>query len=133
MPAASTRDGPGMSSGMARSLGGGSVNLRPASPPMRSGVPDRAARVEWRRHSGSVLASVRYGIPVLFVLGGILAVVLEPNSTGVEGLAMGLGAALAVLYMNVLYRQGARGDREREEEERAREYFSTHGRWPDES
>ncbi|HYM57734.1 MAG TPA: hypothetical protein VES79_07200 [Solirubrobacteraceae bacterium] len=48
-----------------------------------------------------------------------------------EGFAMCLGAGLAVGLMNVLFRIGAKGDEEREAEERAREYFAKHVRWPD--
>jgi len=45
--------------------------------------------------------------------------------------AMLVGSGLAVLLLNVLFRYGAKGDKEREDEESAREYFSQHGRWPD--
>jgi hypothetical protein len=43
-----------------------------------------------------------------------------------------VGAGLAVLLMNVLFRFGAVGDDERQAEDEAREYFTTHGHWPDE-
>lgn len=75
---------------------------------------------------------VRYGIPVLLFAGGILMLVLEPNTLGIEGFAMATGAALAVLLLNALFRAGVEGDRERGREEAAREYLSEHGRWPDE-
>jgi hypothetical protein len=45
---------------------------------------------------------------------------------------MGTGAALAVLLLNLLFRLGAEGDREREAEEAAREHFARTGHWPDE-
>ena len=45
---------------------------------------------------------------------------------------MCVGAGLALLLLNVLFRYGAKGDRERDAEEAAREYFGKHGRWPDE-
>jgi len=45
---------------------------------------------------------------------------------------MCVGAGLALLLLNVLFRIGASGDRERDDEEAAREYFAAHGRWPDE-
>jgi len=45
---------------------------------------------------------------------------------------MATGAALAVLLLNLLFRFGAEGDRERQAEEAAREYFARTGRWPDE-
>jgi hypothetical protein len=75
---------------------------------------------------------VRYGIPVLLFLGGIVMLALEPNSTGLEGFAMATGAALAVLLLNALFRAGVKGDEERDREEAARDYLAEHGRWPDE-
>ncbi|MBV8944722.1 MAG: hypothetical protein JOZ95_04830, partial [Solirubrobacterales bacterium] len=39
---------------------------------------------------------------------------------------------LSVLLINFLYRLGVSGDKEREEEERARAYFDEHGEWPEE-
>ena len=46
--------------------------------------------------------------------------------------ALLFGAGLALLLLNVLFRFGATGDRERDEEEAARDYLSEHGHWPDE-
>ena len=57
---------------------------------------------------------------------------LEPNAIGLEGLAMAAGAALSLLLLNLLFRVGASGDRERDREEAARQYFAQHERWPDE-
>jgi hypothetical protein len=45
--------------------------------------------------------------------------------------ALVISAATAVLLLNVLYRIGVQGDRERDREEEARRYFDEHGRWPD--
>ena len=45
---------------------------------------------------------------------------------------MATGAALSVLLLNWLFRLGAAGDREREDEEAAREHIARTGRWPDE-
>jgi hypothetical protein len=36
-----------------------------------------------------------------------------------------------VLLLNVLYRIGVQGDKERDREDEARAYFDKHGRWPD--
>jgi hypothetical protein len=36
-----------------------------------------------------------------------------------------------VWFLNWLFRTGTAGDREREAEDAAREYYDTHGRWPD--
>ena len=40
--------------------------------------------------------------------------------------------ARAVLLLNVLFRIGVEGDKERDREEEARRFFDEHGRWPDE-
>jgi hypothetical protein len=78
------------------------------------------------------MLAVRYVLPALLFLGGLVMLAIEPNSTGIEGFAMATGAALSVLLLNWLYRSGVRGDRERDSEEAAREFYSTHGRWPEE-
>jgi hypothetical protein len=78
------------------------------------------------------MLAVRYLLPLLLFLGGIALFAIEPNSLGLEGLAMATGAALSVLFLNWLFRAGVRGDRERDAEEAAREYYARHGRWPDE-
>ena len=75
---------------------------------------------------------VRYGLPVGLLLVGIAFLVIEPNSTGVEGFCAGAGAALALLLLNVLFRTGVSGDRDRDREEAARAFFDEHGYWPDE-
>jgi hypothetical protein len=76
--------------------------------------------------------AVRYVLPLVLFLGGLVLFAIEPNSIGLEGLVMATGAALSVLLLNWLFRAGVRGDRERESEEAAREYYARHGRWPDE-
>ena len=75
---------------------------------------------------------LRYGLPaVLIVVGFVLLFTVEGNLRW-DGWAMCVGAGLAILLLNVLYRYGAQGDRERDAEEDARRYFAEHGRWPDE-
>jgi hypothetical protein len=78
------------------------------------------------------MLAVRYILPLVLFLGGIVLFAIEPNSIGLEGFAMATGAALSVLFLNWLFRAGVRGDRERDAEEAAREYYAKHGRWPDE-
>jgi hypothetical protein len=78
------------------------------------------------------MLAVRYLLPLVLFLGGLVLLAIEPNTIGIEGLAMATGAALSVLFLNWLFREGVRGDRERESEEAAREYYAEHGRWPDE-
>jgi hypothetical protein len=83
------------------------------------------------RSSNSIIA-VRYALPAVILLAGLVALLLSDTLTGLEGLAMGIGVAGSVLLLNVLYRVGVKGDLERDDEEAARVYFDTHGRWPDE-
>ena len=75
---------------------------------------------------------VRYGVGAVMVLGGIVLLIVSPAGLGVDGFAMAVGGGLSVLLINFLFRLGVSGDREREAEERAREYFDEHGVWPDE-
>jgi hypothetical protein len=75
--------------------------------------------------------AVRYILPLVLFLGGLVLLAIEPNSIGLEGLAMATGAALSVLLLNWLFRAGVRGDRERDAEQAARDYYAEHGRWPD--
>ena len=77
------------------------------------------------------MRAVRYGLPFAIFLLGIGFLVFEPNGEGLGGFFAATGAALSVLLLNVLFRAGVRGDRERQSEEDAREHFARHGRWPD--
>jgi hypothetical protein len=77
--------------------------------------------------------AVRYLLPLaIFLLGVGLLIADGGGTTGLEGFFMATGAALAVLLLNLLFRLGAAGDRERADEEAAREHFARTGRWPDE-
>ena len=78
------------------------------------------------------MIAVRYVLPAVILLAGIVALLVSDTLTGLEGLAMGIGVAASVLLLNVLYRIGVKGDLEREDEEAARVYYDEHGRWPDE-
>jgi hypothetical protein len=75
---------------------------------------------------------VRYGIPAALILAGFVLLFTADGSIRWDGFAMCVGAGLAVLLMNVLFRFGAKGDEERQAEDEAREYFAAHGHWPDE-
>jgi hypothetical protein len=78
------------------------------------------------------LLALRYGIGAVMVVAGIVILIVNPGGFGVDGFAMAAGGGLSVLLINFLYRLGVSGDREREEEERARDYFDEHGEWPEE-
>ncbi len=80
-----------------------------------------------RGDSFGVLA-VRYGIPALFIVAGQAVLITTGDAVNWAGFT---GAGLAILLIGALLRIGAEGDRERDREEAAREYFDKHGRWPD--
>jgi hypothetical protein len=74
---------------------------------------------------------VRYGIPAALFLAGVI-VMATSGRIGLAAGAMFISAATAVLLLNVIYRIGVAGDKDRDREEAARRYFDEHGRWPDE-
>lgn len=76
-----------------------------------------------------LLLGVRYVLPVAIVIGGLVVMALG-SENDLEGGASIVSAGLAVYFLNWLFRIGARGDRERDDEDAAREYFARHGRWP---
>ena len=76
------------------------------------------------------LAAIRYGIPLVLLVAGII-VSATAGGVGLAAGALFISAGTAVLLLNVLYRIGVEGDKERDKEEAAREYFDEHGRWPD--
>ena len=78
------------------------------------------------------LRAVRYWLPVALVLAGIVALFVIDDSDRYEAFSMLVGSGLSVALLNVLFRYGAKGDRERQAEDEAREYYAEHGRWPDE-
>jgi len=78
------------------------------------------------------LQTIRYIVPAVLVVIGFVILFTTDESLRWEGWAMCVGAGLAILLLNVLYRYGASGDRERTQEDEAREYFAKHGHWPDE-
>jgi hypothetical protein len=76
---------------------------------------------------------VRYGVPALIAVSGfVVMLAASDQDVGIEIGAMLLGAAIAVFLLNFFFRMGVSGDRDRDREEEAREYFDRHGRWPDE-
>jgi ABC-type transport system involved in cytochrome bd biosynthesis fused ATPase/permease subunit len=75
---------------------------------------------------------VRYVLPAALAIAGILFLTIRMDTLGIEMFAMLVGAALSVLLLNWLFRLGSKGDEERAAEAAARDYYSAHGRWPDE-
>jgi hypothetical protein len=74
--------------------------------------------------------ALRYVLPAVVTLAGLIIMVLggETNVLGGAGI---VSAGLAIYLINWLFRAGTSGEREREREDAAREYFDRHGRWPD--
>jgi hypothetical protein len=85
-----------------------------------------------REPSSPLLIVVRYVLPAVVVVAGVILFALNPNVNSFEGAAALIGAGLSVLLLNVLHRTGVRGDAERAQEDEARRYFDAHGHWPDE-
>jgi hypothetical protein len=79
------------------------------------------------------MVTIRYVLPAALVVAGFVILFTAGDSAKWDGWAMCVGAGLALLLLNWLFRLGAQGDRERDAEESAREYFAEHGRWPDEN
>jgi hypothetical protein len=77
--------------------------------------------------------AVRYGLPAALVLAGFAVLLIDHSTRRFDGFAMLVGAGLSVALLNALFRFGAASDRDREQEDRARDFFSEHGRWPDEA
>ncbi len=64
------------------------------------------------------------GVTVM-VVGGFDEIALE----GGAGI---IGAGLSIWLMNILFRVGLDNDRDRDEEDAARDFLDAHGHWPDE-
>jgi hypothetical protein len=79
-----------------------------------------------------LLLALRFGLPAVLVVTGVIVLASGGSNAG-EGGAMFIGAGLSVLLLNLLFRYGAQGDHERDDEEAARRFFAEHGRWPDEA
>ena len=80
----------------------------------------------------ALMVSLRFGLPAALIVAGFVILFTVDSSLKWDGWAMCVGAGLSVLLLNWLFRIGATGDREREDEEAARDFFSRHGHWPDE-
>ena len=79
------------------------------------------------------MRAVRWGLPIAICLAGAILIAINPDRNGVEGGLLIVSAGLSTFLLNWLYRVGVQGERERDAEDRAREYFDRHGVWPDEA
>jgi hypothetical protein len=87
-------------------------------------MPDREQR-------SNTMIAVRYVLPAVVALVGIVVLIFDQSLIGLEGFVLFVGAAGSILLLNVLYRIGVSGDAERDREEAARTYFDEHGHWPE--
>lgn len=83
---------------------------------------------EYRR----TLFVVRYVLPSLLVVAGLIAIVIEPEGPTLQGGLGLIGAGLAAFLFAFLARVSMGGDRFRDREEANRRFFDEHGYWPDE-
>ena len=60
----------------------------------------------------------------MLVVTGFVLLIAAPDSTRYEGFSMCVGAGLALWLLNWLFRIGAAGDRERDDEQAARDYLA---------
>ncbi len=83
--------------------------------------------------SGVMLSLTRVWLPLAIAVVGVVAIVLGHARTPAAGAGVVLvGVALIVWMINWMFRMSLSSNRDRETEERAREYFDEHGRWPGE-
>jgi hypothetical protein len=76
--------------------------------------------------------AVRHWLPALICVAGVVVLVARGfDETGWHALTLMLSAGLSVWLLNILFRLGVRGDRERDAEDEARAFFDRHGFWPD--
>jgi hypothetical protein len=80
-----------------------------------------------------ILRFTRTWLPAIVVAAGVILWLVEPTVDRAEGSAGIIGAGLSIWLLNLLFRIGVKGDRERDAEVEAREYFDRHGHWPDQA
>lgn len=83
---------------------------------------------EYRR----TLIFVRYGLPSLLTLAGLIVIVIHPRGAAFHGGLGIIGAGLAAFLFAFLAKVSMSGDTFRDNEEEARRFFDEHGYWPDE-
>ena len=88
------------------------------------------SRTDHPRHAVPALVAIRYVLPLAVTLAGVVIMAMGSEAE-LEGGAAIVSAGLAIFLVNWLFRAGVAGERERDAEDQAGEYFERHGRWPD--
>lgn len=79
-----------------------------------------------------LLTFVRFVMPTLIVLSGLLLAAIGQNESAHEAGALLISAGVSVALLSLFYLVGARGDKDRGREEQSRERFDRTGQWPGE-
>lgn len=80
-----------------------------------------------------MLPFVRIWLPAVVTFAGVVVMVAGGfDDVALEGGAGIIGAGLSIWLMNVLFRVGLHDDVDRDREDAARDFYGTHGHWPDE-
>jgi hypothetical protein len=78
---------------------------------------------------------VRFWLPLVITLVGIGLIIAgfmqEDGINLIESGCVFTGAGLSTWLLNYLYLVSVRGEKDRYAEQDARDYFTAHGRWPD--
>jgi hypothetical protein len=102
----------------------------PGIAPYALGVSRMPSSTDNPQRSSTALVVLRYVLPLAVTVVGIVFMAMG-GETELEGGAAIVSAGLAIFLLNWLFRAGVAGERERDAEDRARQYFDRHGRWPD--
>jgi hypothetical protein len=77
---------------------------------------------------------VRVWLPVAIMIAGVVAIVASGGSeAGWEGGVAIVAAGASVWLLNIIFRVGVQGERDRDAEDAARDFYDEHGYWPDEA
>jgi hypothetical protein len=76
---------------------------------------------------------MRYGLPAALLLAAVALLFVDRQWTRIDGFAMLVGSALSLLVLDALYRLSVSSERDRDDEDRARAFFSSHGYWAEDA
>ena len=83
---------------------------------------------EYRR----TLIVVRYVLPSVLVVAGLIILVISPHGPAAHGALGIIGAGLAAFLFAFLAKVSMSGDTHMTRDEENRRFFDEHGHWPDE-